>query len=179
MACRPCNEQTKRDEEYFLLSVAAEASETNASARRVLDRIADQALSGENRRTWMTMRLVEQIRRGDGRARENVLLGSAIGVKADPDRLCRVSRKIARGLHALDHGSPVPGVTNAAIAFNPPEWHPDLALESDVRIGPEFSYRRLQTGAGSLWGLTFYETITCEVALGWATERSSPGSRCG
>jgi len=155
-----------KDEEYFLLTVAAEASESNAAARKVILRIADQHLTGTQPRVWMTLRLAESIYTGDSRAQETIVLGSVVGVKADAARIRRVLETIARGLHFLDLGVPAPPTANSVIECSPARW-PDPLLAAAVHtIGPEFRYRGHYDGASSLWALEFYETFRATVLLG-------------
>jgi hypothetical protein len=157
-----------RDEEYFMLAVASEASEMNASARKRILRVAHQHLSGEQPRIWTTMRLLESIYHGDSRAKETVQLGDVLKVKADAKRVNAVIEKIARGLHFLDFGRAMDAATPTERRMNPPVGTGPQALwEASVRtIGPEFRYRVHQDGNVSYWHLEFYERVSGFVRLG-------------
>jgi hypothetical protein len=155
-----------RDEEYFMVAVAFEASEASPAAYRVISRVADRHLSGEQRRTWMTIRLAESIFSGDSRASETVQLGATAKVKADRQRIERVVAKVARGLHYLDMGVAVDPSASVEVRINPSGLPASLEASAVYGIGQEFSYKWVPTKAGSVWYLRFYDTVSGLVRIG-------------
>ncbi len=169
-ACRQCNQQYARDDEYFRFAVVAPAYDHNEAARQLWD---EKIVRAVKRRPRLRAAIIKTLARVEVRTPAGLYLGTAPAFRLETGRVRRVVERIVRGL-LWHHFKTVPTVETEANTYIDPDVQPVLnILTNDLRLagigGDVFRYRYGRASDGpdySMWWLCFYTRTTFLTILG-------------
>jgi len=160
-ACRKCNADASKDEEYMRTTLAAFGYWTCAEARQVWDGAVRRSFA---RRQALRVQLSRGVRTVEVRTPQGQLLGKLPGLEVDGTRALRVMRKIVRGIYYHEQGQRIAD-DQELVLFRMAEVPPGTVGTAGWRehdMGPVFRYRSTHEACGSgIW----FEFYRCEAWL--------------
>lgn len=129
-ACKECNEQTAKDEEYFRNVMASSTAVETAAGRELFQNEVTRSLQHS---PGLLKRIASQFATKEIRSPGGIYLTTLPAIKLESNRFERVLIKIARGLYFLHRGTRVPSTLDAQ-AFHVTHLLEELTMLQSLQV---------------------------------------------
>lgn len=167
-ACLDCNNQSGKDEEYFLATFMFSEAGTSEAGKKLWDEKLHRMYEKNLGLRRKIAHNLEQPK--DTYTPSGIYLGKRMVINLDKNRIYKVVRKIVRGLYYLEYQEVMPASQDLDCLLIQTQDHFNAAKEStkELKSGSKswdgifrYSHNRTEEGRpGSIWLLNFYDFAT-------------------